>query len=194
MSLTVTLANGDENTYSDTGINYAFVQLEDPAVVAGARNRSYGTGKQSLTLVLNNQAVVRLVENNPAYRPSGYLEISDAKTPKELYDELVAETDFDELAPQASTGFDSAFPYRVVVNKPNVTGIATDVVPSNETVSGPKIESLVSFKNSALVRFLDNGTAGYEYTRNGSEVGKTDIFYLAPAEYAVTTVAIGDLC
>ena len=194
MSLTVTLADGTENTFSNTGINYAFVQLEDPAVLAGARNGSYGTGKQSLTLVLNNKAVIRFVQNDPYYRPDGYVEISSAKTPKELYDDLVAETEFDQLAPQSTTTFDADFPYAVVANKNNVTGITTNSTPVGQAVSEPKTESLVSFKNSALVRFLDNGTAGYEFTRNGSEVGKTDIFYLAPAEYTKTVTAVEGLC
>ena len=194
MSITVTLANGETNTYSNAGINYAYVQLKEPAVVAGSRNQTYGTGYQSLTLVLNNKQIVRFVENNPAYRPSGFSEVGSSKTPKEIYDDIVAETEFSQLAPQATTPFDADFPFAITANSNNTTNIATGIEPEAATVSGPTALSVVSFKNSALVRFFDTSTAGAEFTRNGNDVGKTDIFYLSAAEYAFTVTAIEDLC
>ena len=195
MTLTIALANGDENTYSNIGISYAVVELKDPSIVAGARNGVYGTGYQSLTIALATGEILKFAENNPAYRPNGYAELSDAKTPKEVYDDIVTETEFDQIAPKSGTGFDADFPFAMVVNKNNTTGILTQSTVPGATIYGPTTAATLTVKGHSTIWFYDTTTF-----KNRANVGPNYIspwngaYYLEGDEFTALKTALVGLC
>ena len=195
MTLTIALANGDENTYSNIGISYAVAELRDPSIVAGARDRVYGTGYQSLTIALTTGEILKFTENNPAYRPNGYAELSNAKTPKEIYDDIVAETEFNQIAPKSGTTFDADFPFVMVVNKNNTTGILTQSTVPNATIYGPTTAATLNVKGQPTIWFYDTTT----FT-NRANVGPNYIspwngaYYLEGDEFTALKTALAGLC
>lgn len=188
MTIELALAGGNKSVFADAGVSAALIWYEDPAIAKGAANGSANTNYGSLILFDSSGKRHYFAVNDPAYLPDGYEQLDSSNSPRDVFDAIVALTDFDLVLPTDATDLlDSAYPIRFTVNKTQTQGIT--IRAADSSWRGIKIYHYLDVMPRKRFFFIGGHGKEFNNTFDGDAT-----FYISASEFDVVQNRLEGLC